>query len=97
MSFSFKTPISEKLITSRHLDSSVQVTAQRAPMNAVAVLFAVTVGLCGAFYIMGPDAINPRNIDWLVGDPATHYLGWAFFRKTPDWFFPITWTGPAHR
>jgi hypothetical protein len=92
MSYNLKTPFSEKLTTSRNWDSSVQVTAQRAPMNAVAVLFAITVGLCGAFYMMGPDAINPWNIDWLVGDPATHYLGWAFFRKTPDWFFPITWT-----
>jgi hypothetical protein len=56
------------------------------------LLFAVVAGLAAAFYIIGPIALNPWNIDWLNADPATHYLGWAFLRKTTDWFIPFTWT-----
>jgi len=43
-----------------------------------------------AFYhICGTYCIDPTNISWLVeGDSAQHYLGWAFYRKSP-WGFPI--------
>lgn len=45
---------------------------------------------CLAFYIVvGPTVLYPNNIGWLGrGDPATHYLGWHFFRHS-DWSFPI--------
>lgn len=41
------------------------------------------------FLIVGPRALNPSNIAWLVKeDTTTHYLGWLFFRHS-DWTFPI--------
>lgn len=39
--------------------------------------------------MVGFQSANPNNIAWLqVGDPALHYLGWAFFREGP-WTWPI--------
>lgn len=58
----------------------------------VSVITLVAVGIAACLWIIGPHSINPRNIDWLTADPATHYLGWAFLRDTPTWFFPWTWT-----
>jgi len=47
------------------------------------------LGVLAFFAIVGPRALNPTNIAWLdQGDPATHYLGWLFFRNS-DWSFPI--------
>ena len=32
---------------------------------------------------VGPKSLYPRNIAWLgQDDPATHYLGWLFFRNS---------------
>ncbi|NDA64783.1 MAG: hypothetical protein EBX50_22570, partial [Chitinophagia bacterium] len=40
-------------------------------------------------FIIGPNALIPTNIAWLSsGDPAQHYLGWAFYRSSP-WTNPI--------
>ena len=33
----------------------------------------------------------PANLAWLNGDPATGYVGWAFYRHEAGWHFPITW------
>ncbi|MBA3884328.1 MAG: hypothetical protein H0X67_01195 [Acidobacteria bacterium] len=57
-----------------------------------AFLFSVIAGLAAALYIIGPGALNPRNIAWLHRDPAAEYLGWALFRDTSTWFLPLTWT-----
>lgn len=47
------------------------------------------LGVAAFFLVVGPRALNPMNISWLgVGDPATTYLGWHFFRSS-DWSFPI--------
>lgn len=41
----------------------------------------------GAVY--GFHIVDPRHIGWLLqGDPAQHYLGFAFFRQAP-WTWPI--------
>lgn len=59
--------------------------ARRLPLNLLPLL----IGVVAFFLIIGPRALNPQNIAWLGnGDPATHYLGWAFFRQSP-WTFPI--------
>lgn len=47
------------------------------------------IGLLAYLLVVGTRAIEPGNIAWLSrGDPATHYLGWVFFR-TSDWQFPV--------
>ncbi|QAY84707.1 DUF6311 domain-containing protein [Pseudomonas arsenicoxydans] len=52
-------------------------------------LLPLLIGVMAFFIIIGPRALNPQNIAWLGnGDPATHYLGWVFFRQAP-WTFPI--------
>ncbi|MHC8390800.1 DUF6311 domain-containing protein [Pseudomonas sp. MDT2-39-1] len=59
--------------------------AKRLPLNLVPLL----IGVVAFFLVVGPRALNPLNIAWLGnGDPATHYLGWVFFRQSP-WSFPI--------
>lgn len=52
-------------------------------------LLPVLLGILAFFIVVGPRALNPMNVAWLAeGDPATHYLGWAFFRHSP-WTFPL--------
>jgi hypothetical protein len=52
------------------------------------LLFATLV----ACAVLGPSVIDPRNIKWLKGDPAQHYLGWAFFRMEDSWRLPLGYT-----
>ncbi|WP_423205084.1 DUF6311 domain-containing protein [Pseudomonas kribbensis] len=52
-------------------------------------LLPLMIGVLAFFIVVGPRALNPQNIAWLgQGDPATHYLGWVFFRQSP-WTFPL--------
>ncbi|WP_432218875.1 DUF6311 domain-containing protein [Pseudomonas kribbensis] len=52
-------------------------------------LLPLLLGMLVFFLAIGPQALNPQNIAWLEqGDPATHYLGWEFFRHSP-WTFPL--------
>lgn len=54
-----------------------------------AALFAVVLGGGAFLLVVGPRVLDPQNIAWLgQGDPATHYLGWLFFRDAP-WSFPL--------
>jgi hypothetical protein len=47
------------------------------------------MGVLGFFLVVGHRVLDPTNVGWLgQGDPATHYLGWAFFRSGP-WTFPL--------
>lgn len=56
-------------------------------LGVLALPFAL--GLFAFFAVVGPRALNPINIAWLgEGDPATHYLGWLFYRNAP-WEFPL--------
>jgi len=55
--------------------------SQEHPALSLLPLF---LGALVFFLVVGPQALNPQNIAWLEqGDPATHYLGWAFFRHSP--------------
>lgn len=52
-------------------------------------LLPLLMGALAFFIVIGPRALDPQNIAWLEsGDPATHYLGWVFFRQSP-WTFPL--------
>lgn len=58
---------------------------KRLPVNLLPLL----MGVLAFLIVVGPRALNPQNIAWLSsGDPATHYLGWVFFRNAP-WSFPV--------
>jgi len=52
-------------------------------------LLPLLFGVLAFFCVIGPQALDPQNIAWLEqGDPATHYLGWQYFRHAP-WTFPL--------
>lgn len=52
-------------------------------------LLPLLMGVLAFFAANGPLILDPQNIGWLGGgDPATHYLGWVFFRDAP-WSFPL--------
>jgi hypothetical protein len=52
-------------------------------------LLPLLFGVLAFFCVIGPRALDPQNIAWLEqGDPATHYLGWEYFRHSP-WTFPL--------
>ena len=53
-------------------------------------LFAAT-GVCFAIYVVGLRVLNPFDVSWLKGDPATGYLGWKFFRQEDHLTFPLGW------
>jgi len=47
------------------------------------------LGVIAYFIVVGPEHLNPTNINWIQGgDGAQHYLGWTFFRHD-GWRFPI--------
>ena len=52
-------------------------------------LIPVVIGIVAFVLTQGPKILDPRNIAWLgSGDPATHYLGWVFYRHG-EWHWPI--------
>lgn len=54
-------------------------------------------GLAGAVFLiasLGPAAIHPTNIDWLMhADFRLHFLGWHLFRYSP-WSLPVLGATP---
>jgi hypothetical protein len=65
----------------------IQLQTKRTMILSLALPLAL--GVIAFFVIIGPQVLNPTNIAWLgVGDPATHYLGWHFYRNSP-WEFPV--------
>jgi hypothetical protein len=52
---------------------------------------AMAIGLAVAIPLIGAARVDPANLGWLNGDPATGYVGWAFYRHEAGWHFPITW------
>lgn len=51
----------------------------------------VAAGIAFAVYVVGARLLNPFDISWLEGDPATGYLGWTFFRQEEHLSFPLGW------
>jgi hypothetical protein len=63
----------------------MQLTGKKLAITLLPAL----MGILAFLIVVGPRALNPMNIAWLDdGDPATHYLGWVFFRNSP-WSFPL--------
>ena len=60
------------------------------PMLLCAEFFtAASIGFVAFLLIAGLKILSPTNIAWLeLGDPASHYMGWTFFRAS-DWTFPL--------
>jgi len=50
----------------------------------------LALGTVAFFLVVGPLALNPLNIAWLMDDydPTQHFLAWDFFRHHP-WTFPV--------
>lgn len=54
-----------------------------------------SAALAGFFYallVMGPQPLNPRNVNWVAYDPAYHYIGWELYRQDPHIHWPLTYT-----
>jgi Family of unknown function (DUF6311) len=70
-------------------DQSAQDGARHQASVALTVTLAGLGGLVFFLSVYGLAILNPANIAWLLhSDPAQHYLGFAFFRRTP-WGFPF--------
>jgi Family of unknown function (DUF6311) len=55
----------------------------------------VIVGAMGFGYVLlvlGLAPLNPRNLSWLWGDLAQHYIAWELFRQDPRLHWPLTFT-----
>lgn len=54
----------------------------------VAPLAAALLGFAWFVQLGGLRALDPSNLDWIIGDHAQHLLGWLFFRNE-DWRLPL--------
>jgi hypothetical protein len=53
-------------------------------------IYSLLIGLLLFVYVTGGRILNPTSRDWLmIGDSATHYLGWEFFRHTSLLQWPL--------
>jgi hypothetical protein len=52
---------------------------------------ALLLGLVYALDVLGWRCIDPRNVSWIIGDPATAYVGWGFFRMETHLSLPLGW------
>ena len=53
-------------------------------------IYSLVVGLLIFVYVTGGRILNPTSRDWLmIGDSATHYMGWEFFRHTALLQWPL--------
>ena len=59
---------------------------------AVNLLIAGAFGLLYTLLVIGPARLDPTNLSWLWGDPATYYIGWELFRQDPRLHWPLTFT-----
>jgi hypothetical protein len=59
----------------------------------VVLSFSIAVGFANALVVIGRRVLNPLDVSWLSGDPATAYLGWAFFRQENQLTIPLGWSG----
>jgi hypothetical protein len=53
-------------------------------------IYSLLFGLLLFVYVTGGGILNPTSRDWLmIGDSATHYMGWEFFRHTSMLQWPL--------
>jgi hypothetical protein len=52
-------------------------------------LFIIAISIGFWIYLLGPNFINPKNVEWLYsGDLSIYQIGWNFF-KNDVWRFPL--------
>jgi len=52
-------------------------------------LIPLALGVASFFALVGPLALNPENLAWIISsDTKLSYLGWAFFGNSP-WSIPL--------
>jgi putative flippase GtrA len=70
------------------LDTRVRIM-QRLPIGPPLAI-PTALGFIAFLLITGGRILSPTYVDWLMeGDPATHFLGWHFFRNTPFFQWPL--------
>ena len=53
-------------------------------------IYSLLIGLLIFVYVTGGGILNPTSRDWLmIGDSATHYMGWEFFRHSALMQWPL--------
>lgn len=53
-------------------------------------IYSLLIGLVIFVYVTGGRIVDPTSRDWLmIGDSATHYMGWEFFRHTALLQWPL--------
>jgi hypothetical protein len=75
-------------------DSSVRDESARRLCGTMwfDLAFALVVGFLYAWFVMGPQPLNPRKVNWVAFDPAYHYIGWELYRQDPHVHWPVTYT-----
>ena len=53
---------------------------------------AIALGIGNALLLLGPEPLDPRYIEWIYGDNATYYMGWALYRQDHHLTFPLAFT-----
>lgn len=53
---------------------------------------SLLIGSANVFALLGWSGINPTNLGWVQGDPATVQIGWTFFRYETGSHWPLTWS-----
>ena len=57
--------------------------------SLVELLIPLALGVASFFALVGPLALNPENLAWIIpSDTKLSYLGWAFFGNSP-WSIPL--------
>jgi hypothetical protein len=70
-------------------DPLMRLINHRQSSKILPFFISICIGFLVFLTVIGPYALRPSNIAWLGhGDPATHYLGWEFFRHI-GWSFPL--------
>jgi hypothetical protein len=59
---------------------------------AANLLIAGAMGFLYTLLVLGLPRLDPTNLSWLGGDPATFYIGWELFRQDPHLHWPLTFT-----
>jgi len=53
------------------------------------LIIPIIIGIISFFVVVGPKALNPINVDWLLrGESLEDYLAWVFYRRSP-WSLPL--------
>lgn len=69
--------------------NNLKITKAPQDNSILPDVLSIIIGIIAFLINVGPRVLQTGNVAWLSkGDPATHYLGWLFFRNS-DWSFPI--------